>query len=90
MIDSLSKYVAAEIEKPHAYKPPVWLTKSYEYGAQTVATISFFVTWFAIGASGGLWGVLLGWLPAAIIAALLGALWPVAALLLVVAAGKMF
>ncbi|MEI7429193.1 MAG: hypothetical protein WCL27_01980 [Betaproteobacteria bacterium] len=88
VIDSLSKYVATEIENPRPYKLPAWVTKLYELGAQAVAVIGFFGAWFVIGMSWGVWGVFLGWLPAAVIAALLGALWPLVALILVYAIGK--
>ena len=41
-----------------------------------VAAMAFLVSWALIGLMGGLWGVLLGWLPATIIANICAWAWP--------------
>jgi hypothetical protein len=38
--------------------------------------ISFLGIWFEIGTTYGVWGVIFGWLPAAILGAIIGFLWP--------------
>lgn len=84
VIDNLSKLVAELIENPRAYRFPSWVTQTYEFGAKIVSTVVFFGTWIAVGSTGGLWGVLLGWLPASLAALVLGGLWPLAALILAI------
>jgi len=51
--------------------------EGYISGALIVGIIAFLVTWvYAISTYGFFLGVGLGWIPAAVIGALVGALWP--------------
>lgn len=48
----------------------------YEIGDLLTWCAIFFGVWFALFAGFGLWGAVLGWLPAWILASLLAPFWP--------------
>ena len=56
----------------------------YQFGAIICGGLSALVAWIIIGSSYGMWGLLLGWIPAAIIGVIAGFLWPVAAIATVI------
>jgi len=56
---------------------------SYDGPAIIVSVVVFLVVWLAIAINYGAWGILLGWLLAAPVAALIGSLWPIFAILVV-------
>jgi hypothetical protein len=74
VVDALRVYAAAEIEMPRPYAYPTWLTRCNDAGSRAVAAIGFFGVWISLGAYLGFWGILFGWLPAALIVLLLGIL----------------
>lgn len=74
VVDALRVYATAEIEKPRPYAYPSWLTCCNDVGSRAVAAIGFFGVWIFLAAYWGFWGMLFGWLPAALIVLLLGVL----------------
>jgi hypothetical protein len=62
----------------------VCLDDIYPFGAWVSGILSGLVAWMIIGSTYGMWGVLLGWIPAAIIGTIAGLLWPLAALAAVI------
>jgi hypothetical protein len=61
-----------------------FLDGPYQFGAVICGILSGLVAWIIIGSSYGMWGVLLGWIPAALIGLIAGFLWPVAAVAAVI------
>jgi len=61
-----------------------FLDDIYPFGAWVCGGLSALVAWIIIGSTYGMWGVLLGWIPAAIIGVIAGLLWPVAAIATVI------
>ena len=59
------------------------LTGVYPFGATICGVLSAIVAWIMLGSTYGMWGVLLGWMPAALIGVIAGALWPLLALAVV-------
>ena len=62
-----------------------FLDDIYPFGAWVCGGLSALVAWIIIGSTYGMWGLLLGWIPAAIIGVIAGFLWPVAAIAAVIA-----
>lgn len=58
----------------------------YGIGAYITGAIVFFGTWIVCSLTYGFLGFALGWMPAIILAGIVGMLWPLAVLLLLVVA----
>jgi hypothetical protein len=58
----------------------IFIDGPYQFGALICGVLSSLVAWAYLGSTYGMWGVLLGWLPGAIIGAIVGFLWPLAVL----------
>ena len=68
-----------------SFRFPFWTL--YRVGFWITAVVTFFCCWiYTIVASGFIVGVLIGWLPSLIAAAVIGALWPVIVVGIVVTA----
>lgn len=68
IVDCLSKFVASEIQRPRPYRLPSWLYGWLENIAVAITMITSIGTWIFVGLDMGVWGWLLGWIPALIVA----------------------